>query len=102
MKLLIFIFMSKNILSLVTACSSKQGAQRMMVLVVNFFLVLIFFFFFGFVIPIFDLAHNVEAIIFYLAYLLTAPGNLFCNMQFHRASLIFQKRFFLDNIIAST
>ena len=54
------------------------------------------------VIPIFDLAQNVEAIIFHLAYLLTAPGNLFCNMQFHRPSLIFQKRFFFDNIIAST
>ena len=61
---------------------SIQGAQRRMVLVVNFFIFLkllllfFFFFFFCFIIGVFDLVHDVEAI-FDLPQLLTTSGNLF-------------------------
>ena len=44
----------------------------------NFFVFLRFFF--CFVVSIWDLVHNVETI-FHLSYLLTASGNLFCNMS---------------------
>ena len=58
-----------------------------------------FFVFFGIIIfccvvAICDLLHNVETA-FHISYVLTASGNLFCNMQIavSRASHIFQKRF---------
>ena len=60
---------------------------------VNFFEILNIFV--CFVVAIFDLVHDVEAI-HDLCYLLTASGNPFCNVSdacVSRVSLIFQKRF---------
>ena len=52
-----------------------QGVQPRMFLVVNFFFEFLKYFFF-FVVAIYDLVHDVEAI-FHFPKLLTASGNLF-------------------------
>ena len=79
----------------------------MVVLVVNFFRIFESKLFW-FVVAIFDLVHDVEAV-FHHPNVLTASGNLYCDMSdarktaaelaVSRASLIFQKRF--PNAISS-
>ena len=58
--------------------NNQQGVQHRMVLVVNF-VCLLFLNNFCFVVGICDLVHDVKAIC-HLPLLLTACGNLFCNM----------------------